>query len=576
MDLLEKIQFNRELRQLAAELHHPVLSQDQLNHIKTQLNLLIQNCPDDKIRQRAGDLLQYIYPKLIAQFFAQKTPYQYCFLGMVNDPIQLQQALMQCPDIGWGVLLRRNALWQIWVKHNEHIQRSIWSEVLDELLPWLNTQFNLIHETKAKQALSGNIKQKLLHPEKNPIFNQEFTFDFNTLPNLSDMGNLSKSLDDLEHHSAFLTPSQEDDTSMRMLDESVKHLAVAFANQLQHGQLDNRALQNMLTQDSFKPNQTTHIPSIELGEAVNLTQPTAQKDAFSHVEETDFFFNRLQQPSIYDVTSHVNTDQLRIDDPQSVSSSTTPLSIRPTSPKPSSNSHRYQTPLSLEDLQWEYAFSSPYLLKGMSYYEMYSLETTHYLNLLSLTTDHKAIQQHPIFIVECIDQYHNFQYYTCLFACEQVNVALHFLHQFSVQHHQYLGQIVQVSWDEFKQHEHDISACCLLYHSAKIIMKSVNIYSYITQDLITKAQMIHIDEPAANPNTPLLLLQENQRFRIIHGHHRLALGSPNGMYPCIILSRANGITWQLIREQLTHLPQQVDVYTLFNTLKQTPQYQQTY
>lgn len=190
-----------------------------------------------------------------------------------------------------------------------------------------------------------------------------------------------------------------------------------------------------------------------------------------------------------------------------------------------------------------------------------------YLNLIALNTDMATIQHQPIYMVEVIDEQNQFKHYAIVFGAENSNQAINFINQLAHHQQDHLAHIAQITWREFKEHAFDLSLCCQLYHTSPVIMRSASLYSHISESLISKQQMLYISEVDANSNTPLLLLQENSRFRIIHGQNRLNMGATLNMYPCLILSRSSGITWQMIREQLKYLPEKVNVYQLFEALQ---------
>lgn len=190
-----------------------------------------------------------------------------------------------------------------------------------------------------------------------------------------------------------------------------------------------------------------------------------------------------------------------------------------------------------------------------------------YLNLITVTTDMAKIQHQPIYIVEVINELNQFKFYTLIFGADTDIQVIDLLTQLANHNNDHLAHIAQITWSEFKEHAFDLSLCCQLYHTSPIIMKSNSLYSHISESLISTRQMLHFSEDDAHETTPLLLLQENKRFRVIHGTNRLALGASLNMYPCIILNRSSGVTWQMVREQLKYLPKQVNVYELFEALK---------
>lgn len=203
----------------------------------------------------------------------------------------------------------------------------------------------------------------------------------------------------------------------------------------------------------------------------------------------------------------------------------------------------------------------------LSYFNIQLKKYFSFINLITLNTDMSKIQNQPVYMTEVLDSQNQFKHYLLVFGSNNTNQAVTFITQLT--HHQQdtIAHIAQITWQEFKKYVFDLTQCCQLYHTAPIVMKSHSLYSHIVESLISKQQMLYIEEMTADNNTPLLLLQENSRFRVIHGRNRLDMGASLEMYPCIILSRNSGITWQMIREQLKFLPQPVNVYQLFEALQ---------
>ena len=64
-----------------------------------------------------------------------------------------------------------------------------------------------------------------------------------------------------------------------------------------------------------------------------------------------------------------------------------------------------------------------------------------------------------------------------------------------------------------------------------------------------------------------MLLKERQKIRVIHGAERIKLSPDDQAYPYLLLDRADGYTWQLIRHVISHLPQPISVQSLFHALE---------
>ncbi|UUS64950.1 MULTISPECIES: hypothetical protein [unclassified Acinetobacter] len=66
----------------------------------------------------------------------------------------------------------------------------------------------------------------------------------------------------------------------------------------------------------------------------------------------------------------------------------------------------------------------------------------------------------------------------------------------------------------------------------------------------------------------MLLLQERQKIRLIHGQKRLTLSRTEQALPYLILHRQHGLNWQSIQNVIQQLSQPIDVISLYQALKQ--------
>ena len=86
---------------------------------------------------------------------------------------------------------------------------------------------------------------------------------------------------------------------------------------------------------------------------------------------------------------------------------------------------------------------------------------------------------------------------------------------------------------------------------------------FIPASMILPQRFIPFEESEANLETPLLLMKERQKYRVVHGEKRLQPSPDELGYPCILFSRNDGVTWQLFREIVETLPQPIRAETLY-------------
>lgn len=667
MDLLKKIQYNQELSKASALLLQVLLTTDEADEVTMRLNTILAECANQQICRQARVLLQQLELRLSAQNYAKFTaPFGNYFIGMSADHVQLQEALFQHPERGWGILFKNYRLWQIWIKKDKTFIQSLWSDTLEELSPWLAEKYNeVLQEELARLAFLEAEAEKegkttSSNAEEDNIFNQEFKFSMPT-PSAS-------ASSEPQRENAFSIPTSEPigssknsantaNDALQISPDSIQLLASVLAAQLKGQNADHQNIQQTMIEQLPSLHNLHGASATELIKELELAQNIAkQQEKMQQLKakaEADLGVESLKnslpniQPNSQAIPSSPLSDSLEIDfemdfeeqapAPSSSQYSDTKamravandfsdveldfnfddstnsnqkandaISINQNSNSPQieirmSSAHPKKE--SMSNLMQRANASSQHLadainrsiehhanqaeirknekpvetwncnfdlnnVDGMVYNQVQLSQYTQHLNLLSCDIDMKKIQHSPVYMVENMDHQNHFKYYTFVFAAENPHQAVDLINKLAKKHQEQLAHIAQTTWKEFKNQAFELSKCCQLYHTSHVIVKASSLYSHISESLISKQQMIVINEAEATKVTPLLLLQESHRFRIIHGQQRLALGcSANKMYPCMVLSRNSGVTWQMIREQLKFLPSQVGVYELLDALR---------
>ena len=83
---------------------------------------------------------------------------------------------------------------------------------------------------------------------------------------------------------------------------------------------------------------------------------------------------------------------------------------------------------------------------------------------------------------------------------------------------------------------------------------------------VDKMGHIDFDEMDADFETPVLLLQERNKIRLIHGEKRMALSQVEHAYPYLLLNRQQGINWQTIQHVIQQLTPPIQVTQLYTAL----------
>ena len=195
-------------------------------------------------------------------------------------------------------------------------------------------------------------------------------------------------------------------------------------------------------------------------------------------------------------------------------------------------------------------------------------ELTTQLDVLLHTTDGADWKNQPLYLAEQINTEGRFIKYLLLFGAQTQMEAIRLSQLFCQQHQHELAAIKVISWDNLEQL---CAAPDQLYQQsqrAEMIWAQNDYYPFIPAQLIHTQKFIHFDEPEPTLHTPLLLLQERQKIRLIHGQKRMALSRTEQALPYLILHRQQGLNWQSIQNAIQQLPQPIDVISLYQALKQ--------
>lgn len=174
-----------------------------------------------------------------------------------------------------------------------------------------------------------------------------------------------------------------------------------------------------------------------------------------------------------------------------------------------------------------------------------------------------------IFIAEQLYAQGQFSHYVVLVGTHSVEYATTILQAYTDQRHTRTSSIHQTSWNNFKQHYHQHETLfneCIM-NGTLVWQRDQRVYPYIPASFINTQKFIPFDETAATFLTPVILLRERQKIRVIHGLERVKLSNEDQAYPYLLLDRADGYTWQLIRQVISRLPQPISVHDLYQALE---------
>lgn len=186
--------------------------------------------------------------------------------------------------------------------------------------------------------------------------------------------------------------------------------------------------------------------------------------------------------------------------------------------------------------------------------------------LLELIISASELEQYvnqPVYLAEQINAQGRFVKYLAILGAEDQLQAIR-LGNIVSQHYAY-----EISALKLLPNEQKLKQCKTaeqlfeLYHEhAQLVWNTETYHPFIPAKCVQKQRFIAFDEAPANYATPLILLKERQKIRIIHGHARLQLSHEEIAYPFILLDRNQGISWQLIQSIILTLPQPISASKL--------------
>ncbi|WP_111895446.1 hypothetical protein [Acinetobacter sp. MB5] len=190
-------------------------------------------------------------------------------------------------------------------------------------------------------------------------------------------------------------------------------------------------------------------------------------------------------------------------------------------------------------------------------------EISQYLTCFSLFQRTTDIHYAPTVIAERMNTEGQFLGYIAILGVRDIQTAGQLAQQYCLQTETMLASVKTLSWGQFQTSYHSIDLLFNEYLQAKNLWQQQHMYSFIPASMILPQRFIPFEETQATVETPLLLIKERQKYRVVHGERRLKLMPNEIAYPCILLSRNDGISWQLFREIIETLPQPISVEALY-------------
>ena len=199
-------------------------------------------------------------------------------------------------------------------------------------------------------------------------------------------------------------------------------------------------------------------------------------------------------------------------------------------------------------------------------------EVTQYADVLVHLSDPEEDQQQllarAVYIAEQTNtQGHFIKYLVLLGTLDQIQ-AIRLTQNLCQQFEHKIAAIREISWEKLQENLFDLNQLFQCYSvDAQIVWQQEQYFSFIPKQHIQTTKFIQFEESEAQSHTPLILLKERQKIRVIHGQKRLQLSRSEQAVPHILLDRQQGMSWQMIQKVISQLQQPIDAIQLWQALQ---------
>lgn len=199
-------------------------------------------------------------------------------------------------------------------------------------------------------------------------------------------------------------------------------------------------------------------------------------------------------------------------------------------------------------------------------------EVTQYADVLVHLSDPEEDQQQvlarAVYLAEQTNTQGRFIKYVVLLGALDQMQAIRLTQNFCQQFEHEIAAIREISWEKLQEHLFDFDQLFQCYsHDAQIVWQQEHYFPFIPIQHIQTTKFIQFEESEAQSHTPLILLKERQKIRVIHGQKRLQLSRTEQAIPHILLDRQQGISWQMIQKVISQLQQPIDALQLCQALQ---------
>ena len=540
MNALDKARLIKELHGLLHYLDNRSLNLFEIAKTKNRIKQIFSLCDEPIFKKQQLEFKLLLDPKTVSTEFAKSSLYGLSFLGYFNHEAELyEQHASAYHSIGWAFLHSPQKGWQICV-------------YAPQLSTAWHSDWNSLDAAYAQmmqdQALHGLLIDSELIKNQ-PTTPQHFA-PINSEESLSPYV-FNEIAEDLATEKTELVEDRKDDS----LDESDTVHPRDF-------EPDSDTVAEASSSSENEPfiESTSEVHSIEMPEnsshAMNTADDILHVDLFNFELETPTSSSQLKTaPVLADIPNTLAPDEIAHIPTTEVSSLESIPLLKLTA----------DVTVLLTDSVKDEALCL-LSLQGMP-------EVSQHVEMLMPLAHIENWQSMPAVIAELLSPNGHFLKYALLFGADEQSHAMRMLNQFCRKQNLTAVAIKEISLALLGMSFTDADLLFNVYQQrAKLFWSADHYHPFISSNQLLTQKFIHFDEAPAEQKTPLLLLQERHKIRVIHGENRMALNSAEMFYPYLMLHRQHDMTWQRIHAAILDLPHPIDVLSLYNALTQDDAY----
>lgn len=576
MKAIEKALLIKELHQLIDGLEHQPLSFFEIARSKKRIREIFALCDEPIFQKQLEAYKALTQPQAVAERWIQQSPYQHAYIGLFQYESALTDALKQQAAFAWGVVYKSGLGWQIAFQSTPAtLYSSPWHIKFEHAYQWF-----LSHVQSAQQPenipfiTTPEISEEVAEVAKAEAalhFNTEIQPTFDSNPNATQIEEAELS--------SFKQNTVEDVVPINAIELSIKQDKEP-ENQVDIVRTDLEPRPEVLTENhsllshlpllSDEPCQPQEEFIIETAAPIRFDlkpstsistlaiQDFIQRQAIlAEPPDTDISSESQQQDPL---ESEVTAPHLALQDSHTENSETSATAAQPMLPT-QINLGQYEAKLrtlhqpNLDPKLYGLDISGhPEISQNIDFL-IHSDQLDHWLD-------------YPIYLAEQTHQHGGFIKYLALFGADSPTEAIRLSQQFAQSCQHQVAAIREIKGDQLQGHMHDVFSIFQLYtQQAKLVWHIEDYHPFILADLLNSRKFIQFEESSADVNTPILVLKERQKIRVIHGQKRVELSRTEIAYPCLVLDRQHGVSWQLIQNTISTLPEPITVFQLFDSIQ---------